>query len=246
MKKILIIGASSAIASATARLWANEGHALYLLGRNSEKLAATASDLLVRGAKSVQCLTLDLNDLAKHESVIQKVFKELGGVDIILIAHGTLSVQQTCEKDFAQALLELNTNGISVISLLTHLANICEAQGHGSIAVISSVAGDRGRPSNYVYGAAKAAVDAFCSGLRSRLFKRNVHVLVIKPGFVATPMTAHLNLPKLITAKPEYVAQHIHQALLKQKNTLYTPSFWSWIMLAIRLIPTQIFKKLSL
>ncbi|MBI5447666.1 MAG: SDR family oxidoreductase [Gammaproteobacteria bacterium] len=246
MKKILIIGATSAIAEATAQLWAAEGNSFYLIARNKERLSSIEADLMVRGAKSVQTMTLDLNNFKQHDAVIKEAFMVMEGIDIALIAHGTLSKQKECEKDFDKTLFEINTNAISTISLLTHLANHFESQKYGTIAVISSVAADRGRASNYVYGAAKAAINTYCSGLRARLFRDNIHVLVIKPGFVSTPMTANLNLPRLLTVSARYVARDIKHAIRKQKNEIYTPWYWAWIMLIIRCLHTDIFKKIRL
>jgi short-subunit dehydrogenase len=172
--------------------------------------------------------------------------RELGGIDVALIAHGTLSDQKACEQDVKIAMRELSTNGLSVIALLTPLANLMEASKTGVIAVISSVAGDRGRPSNYVYGTAKAAVSTFCEGLRARLFKSGVHVLTIKPGFVDTPMTAGMPLPGPLVATPDRVAGDIVRAVERKKDSIYTPWFWSAIMLIIRSVPRFLFKRASL
>jgi len=246
MKKILIIGATSAIATACARLWATEQASFFLVGRDSEKLAQTANDLLARGAQAAHTQQVDMNHFAEHEAMLAACFKQFGVVDIVLIAHGTLPDQKACEQNTTLALQEFSSNGLSVIALLGLLANRMEAQRSGTIAVISSVAGDRGRPSNYLYGAAKAAVSTFCEGLRARLFHHNVHVLTIKPGFVDTPMTQGLPLPQLLVVSPEYVAKDILAAIQRKTNTLYTPRFWWAIMTIIKLIPTFIFKKLSL
>lgn len=245
MKKILIIGATSSIAEATARLWAIEGHRLHLVGRNRERLDAMASDLKVRGAESVSAGLLDVNDFGQHKAVVDSSIQMLEGLDIVLIAHGTLGNQHDCEHDFDLALRELNTNAISVISLLTELANRFEAQKHGSIAVISSVAGDRGRQSNYVYGTAKGALSIFLQGLRQRLYKSGVHVATIKPGFVDTPMTRDFKKGAL-WASPERIAGSIVHACKHKKNVVYTPLFWWPIMLVIRSIPESIFKRIKL
>ena len=245
MKKILIIGATSAIAEATARLWAAQGHSLYLLGRNAERLASMAADLKIRGGESTRFAVLDMNDFACHAALLDTAATALGGIDIVLIAHGTLGNQKACEQDFAAALQELNTNAISVISLLTHLANRFEAQRHGSIVVISSVAGDRGRQSNYVYGTAKGAVTIFMQGLRQRLHKSGVQVLTIKPGFVDTPMTAEFK-KGLLWAKPEAIAQCIDAGVEKRRDVVYAPWFWWWMMNVIRSVPECVFKRLKL
>jgi len=245
MKKILIVGATSAIAEAAARRWAAQGHALYLLGRNPERLQSLAADLKVRGAASAACGVLDLNQFEQHAAAIDSAAAAMGGLDTVLIAHGTLGDQKRCEQDFAAALQELNTNAISVISLLTLLANRFEAQRHGALAVIGSVAGDRGRQSNYVYGTAKGAVAIFLQGLRNRLQPAGVQVLTIKPGFVDTPMTASFKKGAL-WATPDAVGASIVAAIEKGRDVIYTPWFWFGIMTIIRLVPERLFKKLKL
>lgn len=244
MKKILVIGATSAIAEATARLWAVKGHRLYLLGRDAPRLHAIAADLQVRGAESARYAVLDVNDFARHVPVLDAAIGALGGIDIVLLAHGTLGDQRLCERDFGAARRELETNAISVISLLTDLANRFEAQRHGTIAAIGSVAGDRGRQSNYVYGTAKSAVSTFTQGLRNRLHHSGVQVLTIKPGFVDTPMTAQFKKSRL-WATPESVARSIDKAIAKRRDVLYTPWFWIGIMGVMRMIPERLFKTLK-
>lgn len=246
MQKILIIGATSAIAVACARLWAAQQAAFFLVGRNSNKLEQTKADLLARGATEVHSFIMDINQLDQHPLLLEQAFKNLVQVDSVLIATGTLPNQDACEQDVTIVLQEFTNNGLSSIALLTLLANRMEQQGFGTIAVISSVAGDRGRGSNYLYGTAKAALSTFCEGLRSRLFKKGVQVLTIKPGFVATPMTLGLPLPKLLVATPEKVASDIVNGIKHGKDVLYTPWFWQYIMLIIRLTPQAVFKRLKL
>lgn len=246
MTRILIIGATSAIAKATARRWARDGHELYLVGRDRDHLQEIAGDLKVRGARSVQTATLDVNDFARHAHVIDTAIGALGALDVALIAHGTLGDQKACEQDFQAALQELNTNAISVISLLTHLSNRFEAQKQGSLVVIGSVAGDRGRQSNYVYGTAKSAVATFMQGLRNRLHKSGVQVLTIKPGFVDTPMTAAFDKKGPLWCSPDVIAQAILRGIAKQRDVVYAPWFWWGVMAIIRSVPERIFKRLSL
>jgi len=245
MKKILILGATSAIAEHCARLWAEQGQALYLVARNENRLAAIASDLKVRGASSVDTFTLDLNNFDKHEEMLARADRSMGGVDIALIAHGTLSNQKECEQSVELTMQELRTNALSTISLLTLIANEFEGNRSGTIAVISSVAGDRGRASNYVYGSAKAMVTAFASGLRQRLHKSNVAVVTIKPGFVDTPMTASFKKGILWT-QPSLVAEVIVNSINKKKNEKTTPSCWKYILAVIKIIPNEIFKRIDL
>lgn len=245
MRKTLIIGATSAIAEATARMLAERGDALYLVARNEPRLAAIAADLSVRGSPRVGCEVLDANDVAAHESMLARAESFLAGCDSVLIAHGTLSDQKACETSVELTLQELNTNALSVVALLTRIANRMAQRGAGSIAVISSVAGDRGRGSNYVYGSAKALVTAFLSGLRQRLGKCGVNVVTIKPGFVDTPMTAAFTKGAL-WARPERIAAGIVRAIDRNSSTVYLPGFWRPIMWVIRTIPERVFLRLSL
>lgn len=245
MQKILIIGATSAIATATARRFASRGDSLYLLARNEELLKDMASDLEIRGANRVAYAPFEANDFKQHPAIIDAAIQSLDGIDVVLIAYGTLGDQETCEKSFDLTLQELNTNAISVISLLTHLANYFENQGHGNIIVISSVAGDRGRQSNYIYGTAKGAISIFLQGLRNRLHKNGVHVMTVKPGFVDTPMTADLK-KGVLWVSPKVIAQGIENALAKKKDVVYLPAWWRLIMYIITSIPETYFKKTSL
>ncbi len=243
--RVLIIGASSAIAYETAKCFAHDGADLFLVGRSEEKLTTVAADLKVRGAKRVETYLLDLCDLDRHQEMFEQALASLGELDMLLIAHGTLGDQHKCEQSVVETMQELQTNCLSIISLLTIGANYFERQQHGCIAVVSSVAGDRGRKSNYVYGTAKAALSVFLQGLRNRLSSAGVSVVTIKPGFVATPMTAHLKKGPLM-ASPQPVGRGIYQAMKKGKDVVYLPGFWRPIMLVIKSIPESIFKRLSL
>ena len=245
MRKVLIVGATSAIAEATARLFARRGDALFLTGRRSDALTAIAADLEVRGAAKVATATLDANDLGAHEHVLNEAERFLGGVDTVLIAYGTLSDQKACEGSAELTAHEINSNGVSVAALLMRLAYRFQSQRSGTIAVISSVAGDRGRQSNYVYGSAKALVTTFVSGLRQRLGKSGVTVITIKPGFVDTPMTAAFR-KGLLWAKPPQVAAGIVRAIDRSAAVVYLPTFWRPVMFIIRAIPETLFRRLSL
>lgn len=243
--KLLIVGATSAIAHETAKFFAADGAELFLVGRTADKLATISSDLKVRGAKHVETFVLDMTDLERHQELVDTAIRTLGGLDTVLIAHGTLSDQQQCQQSVQTTLHELTINFTSIVSLLTILANHFEQQKRGRIAVISSVAGDRGRQSNYIYGAAKGGLNVFLQGLRSRLSKVGVGVLTVKPGFVDTPMTASKKKNPLY-ASPQTVGKSIYKAMLGGKDVLYTPWFWRFIMLIITNIPESIFKKLSM
>lgn len=243
MSGILIIGATSAIAEATARIFAVQGEPIFLVGRSAEKLAAIASDLSVRGSPRVSFGVLDANDLAGHEAMIEQADQFLAGFDRVLIAHGTLSDQAACEDSVSLALHELKTNALSVVALLTRISNRMVQRCAGTIAVISSVAGDRGRSSNYVYGSAKALVTVFLSGLRQRLRPAGVAVITIKPGFVDTPMTAAFPKGPLWT-RPDTIARGIARAFARKSPVVYLPGFWWGVMWVIRAIPERIFVRL--
>ena len=242
MKRVLIIGATSAIAEHCARIWANRGDELYLVARNEERLQTIAADLKVRGATQVASFCTDLNDLDRHSELLDAADEVLKGIDIVLIAHGTLSNQKSCEKNVSETLSEIQTNALSAISLLTLIANRFEAKKDGTICIISSVAGDRGRASNYVYGSAKAMVTTFTSGLRQRLHKANVAVVTVKLGFVDTPMTSQFK-KGLLWAKPNAVAAKIVRAIEKRKDEVYVPAYWLGIMKIISIIPQSFFKR---
>lgn len=244
-KNIFIVGATSAIAEETARIFARRGARFFLVARNEERLETLAADLNVRGAESVQFAALDVSDFVRHRAVVDEAASQLGTIGVALIAHGTLGDQKACEQDFELAMQELNINAISAMSLLTYVANRMEAQGNGTIAVISSVAGDRGRQSNYIYGTAKAALNVFLQGLRNRLHRSGVNVLTIKPGFVDTPMTKEFK-KGLLWATPKAIAEGIVRAIEARKSVTYLPAYWRFIMLVIRAIPEKLFRLLRL
>ncbi len=243
--RVMIIGATSAIAHETAKCYAQDGAELFLVARSATRLEDVSNDLKVRGAKRIETFVLDVNDLERHEEMLDTAIATLDGIDAVLIAHGTLGDQQKCQQSVSETLKEFQTNCLSVISLLTLLANYFEQQRRGTIAVISSVAGDRGRQSNYVYGSAKAAVSAFLQGLRGRLAKSNVAVVTIKPGFVDTPMTAHVKKGLLFSSAGK-VGEGIYHAMKARKEVVYLPGFWRYILFIVKSIPEPVFKRLSI
>ena len=245
MKSIVIFGATSAIATACARLFAAESASLFLVARSQEKLSVLADDLKARGAAGVHVCVADLDLASEHQSIFNRAIAELGTIDLVLVAYGSLGDQRKAERSYETTESILRTNFFSVVSLLTIVSDHFESKRHGKIAVITSVAGDRGRQSNYIYGTAKGALNVFLEGLRNRLYPAGVQVLTIKPGFVDTPMTAHLPKGPLF-ASPTTVARDIKWALQWNLNTLYTPWFWFPIMLIIKNIPEVIFKRLKL
>ena len=245
MRRIFIFGATSAIAEATARLFAREGHCFFLVARDPLKLMTLADDLRVRGAAMVLTDVADATEYGRHHELIQSALHGLGGLDTALICHGALGDQGLCEQSFDAALRVFEVNALGSISVLTHVANQFEAQSFGTIAAISSVAGDRGRQANYVYGASKAALSAYMQGLRNRLHRRGVHVVTIKPGFVDTPMTAAFRKGPL-WARPEQIASGIYQAITNKKDVVYLPWFWSLVSAAMQMLPESVFKRISL
>jgi decaprenylphospho-beta-D-erythro-pentofuranosid-2-ulose 2-reductase len=230
---------------ATMRRLAARNTRFMLVARHSNRLTAVAQDLLTRGALKVDTWVMDLDDTTAHPEMLAIAAERLGRIDLALIAHGVLGDQQAAEADFEVAAAILHTNFISTVSLLTWLGNYFQTQRGGTLAVVSSVAGDRGRKSNYVYGASKGALNIFLEGLRSRIDRDGVQVLTIKPGFVATPMTAHVPHNALF-ASPDQVAGGILKAVERRRDVAYVPWFWAGIMLLIRSIPAFLFKKMNL
>lgn len=243
MHRVLIIGATSAIAEATARVYAARGAALFLVGRDLERLNAIAADLAVRGAAKTATHALDVNAYEQQQAALDIAWGEFGEIDLVLIAHGTLPDQPACEASVELALREFSTNGLSTIALATAIAP--RLKSGSTLAVISSVAGDRGRASNYLYGSAKAAVSTFLSGLRQRLNASGVNVLTVKPGFVDTPMTQSFKKGAL-WAKPDQIARGIAGAVDKRRAVAYLPWFWWGIMQVIKNIPEFVFRRIKL
>ena len=240
MERVLVLGATSAIAQQVARLYAARRASLFLVARNPERLSAVADDLRVRGA-TVDTAVADLDDPTLHDDLLARA----APLDVVLFAHGVLGDPQETAKDAAAAERVLRTNLLAPVSLLTRAAQRMETQRSGCLVALSSVAGDRGRASNFVYGASKAGLTAFLSGLRNRLYRTGVRVVTVKPGFVDTPMTAHLAKNPLYTS-PERVARDIVRAVDRGRDVVYTPWWWRMVMLVVRVIPERIFKRLSL
>lgn len=245
MKKVLVLGATSAIAQATVRRLAARGASLYLVARHAERLDAVVRDARTRGASRVDSEALDLDDFAQHEPMIDRAAAALGGLDGVLLAHGVLGNQEQAQRSYADTEKVLRTNFLSAVSLLTPLANRFEAQREGTLVVISSVAGDRGRQSNYVYGASKGALSVFLQGLRNRLAPAGVAVVTVKPGFVDTPMTAGVKKNALF-ASPDAVARGLLRAADARQDEVYLPDFWRPLMFVIRSIPERVFKRMKL
>ena len=242
--KVLVIGATSAIAKATARLYADRNAELFIIGRNEERLQELMCDLQIRSTGPVGRRVLDVTKQKEHEDAIEQAYDFLEHIDIALICHGSLPDQEACELDYEMAEKEITINGLSVVSLLTLLARKLKDQRHGILAVITSVAGDRGRQPNFVYGAAKSMVSTYLQGLRGKLHPFNVHVVDIRPGLVDSPMTAHFKKGLLWTA-PELVATKIVNSIDSKSHTVYVPGYWRIIMAVLRSIPELLFKRIK-
>jgi short-subunit dehydrogenase len=242
---LLILGATSAIAEAVARIYASRGARLVLVGRDGERLSLIAQDLAVRGSANVTCIEQDLAALDSLPALIERVDAAFDGIDVALIAHGVLPDQARCETSASAFVEQFRVNAESPIVLMTALAACMSRRRRGTIVAISSVAGDRGRQSNYAYGSAKAALSAFASGLGQRLAKQGVQVLTVKPGFVDTPMTKDFAKGAL-WAQPADIAAGIVHAVERRRPVAYLPWFWRWIMLVIRHIPEFVFRKMRL
>jgi decaprenylphospho-beta-D-erythro-pentofuranosid-2-ulose 2-reductase len=235
--KAIVFGATSGIAQEVLRIWASRGSDLFLVGRNRERLESVAADLRSRGARAVDLAEADLDDLTLHESL----FDRAGSFDAVLVAHGVLGhAGEDADPRRAEQILRTNLN--SPVSLLTIAA--ARAAPGACLAAIGSVAGDRGRAVNAVYGAAKAGLDAFLSALRQRMFRRGVRVVTVKPGFVDTAMTAHLRKSPLF-ASPQVIAKGIVRAVDSGAPVVYLPRFWRLVMMMVRAIPEPLFRRLQ-
>jgi short-subunit dehydrogenase len=240
----LILGASSAMARATARLLAAQGAALILAGRDREDLDVLAADCAFRGARMAEAMPFDARDAATFAPLVERL-ADLGGIPHAAVFSGSMPPQAEIDADPALIDGTVADSFTGPARVLTMVAPLIEARGAGCIVGVGSVAGDRGRVGNYVYGAAKAGFATYLSGLRNRLTRSGGHVVTVKPGFVDTAMT--WGLPGMfLVAPPEAVATAILKAVKKRRNVIYTPFFWRYIMLIIRAVPEPIFKKLSI
>lgn len=248
LNRVIIFGATSDMAEQVARQLVTQGSSIYCIARQETRLEALLADLRVRADNSQNILgtVADLSDLTHLEALWQKAVHELGGVDAVLMAQGILPDQQLCQANVNATMEAIQINVLNHIALLTYIANDFEQQKSGVIAVISSVAGDRGRQSNYVYGASKGMLSLFLQGLRNRLYKSGVSVVDIKPGFTRTRMTAGMKQDGFLWANADETAQGIVKAMRNGTDIVYLKWIWRWVMLVIKHIPETIFKRLSL
>lgn len=243
MKNVLILGATSDMAQAIAKKYAAEGYGLTLAARNMPLLEPVASDLGIRSKAEVHTFEFDAADFASHPGFYESLPSK---PDVVICVFGYMGDQMLVRSDFEEAHRTIDVNYTGAVSILNLVADDMEKRGQGTIIGISSVAGDRGRQSNYIYGSAKAGFTTYLAGLRNRLFKSGVHVMTVKPGFCRTKMTESLELPAALTAEPEQVANAVFQGMEKKRNVIYTLWMWRWVMLIIRHIPEFVFKKMGM
>jgi len=243
MASILILGASSDVAMAIARLYASKKMDIILAARKPKRLLPLCSDLEIRYGIKCDLSDFDAEDFGAHKEFVNSlpVFPE-----ITICAFGYLGDQEKAELDVHETLQTININFTGAVSVLNAIAELYKLNGRGTIVGISSVAGERGRSSNYIYGSAKAGFTTYLSGLRNKMSRYGVHIVTVLPGFIATKMTAHLALPGALTASPDEVAKTIISGVDHKKNIIYVKWFWKWIMLIIKSIPEFIFKKMKL
>src|SRR4030095_7890230 len=243
---LLVLGASSLIAQAAAAKFAEAGHEIIFAGRDTGEIQRLANDFQIRYKINCYAELFDALAYDTHKKFLEDVRAKMPDINYVLIAFGYLGTQEKAQSDFSEAHKIIDTNYTGVVSVCELISAEFEGRKNGNIAVISSVAGDRGRQSNYMYGSAKAGLTSYTSGLRSRLTKSGVNVLTIKPGFVDTPMTYGMPLPKMLVASAQKVGKDIYKAMIKRKSIVYTPFYWSWIMRVVKSIPEFIFRKLKL
>ncbi|XOB61314.1 SDR family oxidoreductase [Campylobacterota bacterium DY0563] len=243
MSYILILGAKSDIGKSLARTYSKNGYDVYLAGRDIEELSEFSNDLKIRYEVNISLKEFDITDFSSHHDFYNSLdIKPLG----VIVVAGFMAEQSECEKDWEKSLNTINVNYTGVVSILNIISNDMGKNRNGFIVGVSSVAGDRGRKANYIYGSSKAAFSTYLSGLRNRLYESKVQVLTVKPGFVNTKMTQGMDLPEKLTSEPEEVAEDIFKAQQKGKNILYTKRIWLLIMFIIKHIPETIFKRLSI
>jgi decaprenylphospho-beta-D-erythro-pentofuranosid-2-ulose 2-reductase len=243
MSTVLILGAASDIAVAIANTYSAKGHNVQLAARNIERLKPLQSDLQIRFHNHCSLHLFDAGDFSSHQPFFDTLPVK---PDITICVFGYMTDNEKARLQWAETEAMININYTGAVSILNIISNYYGLQKTGVIVGISSVAGERGRQSNYIYGSAKAGFTAYLSGLRNRMIQDNVHVVTVKPGFVYTKMTENIVLPKLLTAQPAEVADAIYKAVKNRKNVIYVKWFWRWIMLIIKSIPEFIFVKLKM
>lgn len=243
MPTVLLLGAGSDMAMAIARKMAAAGYHIQLAARNSQRLVPLQSDIIIRSSVNCTIHEFDANEFLTHLDFWNQLPVK---PDISICVFGYMTDNEKAREDCEETVKTISTNFTGAVSILNIISRHYEQINAGTIVGISSVAGERGRQSNFIYGSAKAGFTAYLSGLRNRMFHNAVHVVTILPGFVYTRMTESIKLPPLLTAQPEDVAAAVQKAIIKKRNVVYVKWFWRWIMLIIKLIPEFMFKKLKL
>jgi decaprenylphospho-beta-D-erythro-pentofuranosid-2-ulose 2-reductase len=243
MGTVLILGATSSVALELAKIYAFEGHSLVLAARNVNRLRVLKNDLSIKFESAVELVEFDAEAIGQHMSFYESLNPK---PDVVVCLFGILGDQHEAEEDWNKALQILMVNYVGTVSILNIIANDFKSKRKGTIVGVSSVAGERGRQSNFLYGSAKAGFTTYLSGLRNQLFRYNVNVITVIPGFIRSKMTAKISTPAILTATPRQVAMAIYKGVIRKKNLIYTLWIWRWIMLVIKLIPESLFKRLKL
>lgn len=245
-KTLVVLGATSSVAHVYLRLVADEGSfsRFVPVARNAKKLQIVADDVAARSGDDVRSITADLGDPEGVEDAFARILDVAPSIDECLLAYGALGEQETLQSNVDQLRSLLDTNFVSAAIWMESIAKQFEAQGHGHLVVIGSVAGDRGRQSNYIYGSTKSGLERISEGMAHRFATRkDIHVTLVKPGFIDTPMTAHIEKSGPLWAQPEQVAAEIRKSVRKKRVRIYTPWFWRFILIIVRALPIPIFHK---
>lgn len=246
-KSAVILGARSVVAQAIAREFAADGYDLVLAGRDTEEIGRIAADVTTRHQTACTALAFDATDVDSHDAFLAQCDETLGGLPTgVVLCFGYMPEQKDAEQDFALVQRIIDTNYTGSVSICERVATRFEQRGSGFIAVLTSVAGDRGRKKNYLYGASKGALNVYLQGLRNRLHAAGVQVTTIKPGFMDTAMTYGMDLPKALTASPEAAGKAIYKAIAKKRDEAYVLFMWRYIMMIIKAIPEWQFKKMDI
>lgn len=242
-QQVLILGATSDMAMSIGLEFAKQGYGLILAARKCERLAPYQSDAMLRFDVPVTLLEFDAGQVGSHQQMVDSIPETC---DLAICAFGYLGDQTLAEENWEESQKIISTNYLGAVSVLNIIAEKFKKKGKGTIVGIGSVAGDRGRSSNYIYGSAKAGFATYLAGLRNSLNHFGVHVMTAKPGFVYSKMTSHLDLPAPLTSTTDRVAKAIYKGVMRKSNVIYIGKIWWYIMLVIKLIPEPIFKKLKM